>query len=90
MADDVLADEKEASLEIESVKIAEDKAEAEAALEEALPALEEAAQALSDLKKDDITELRSLPSPTRWYRTSARASCCSRASRTRHGRAPRP
>ena len=38
------ASEKEASLEIESKKIAIDKAEAEAALEEALPALEEAAQ----------------------------------------------
>ena len=59
----VEATEKEASLEIESVKIAEDKAEAEAALEEALPALEEAAQALSDLKKDDITELRSFAKP---------------------------
>ena len=57
------ASEKEAQLEVESAKIAEDKAEAEAALEEALPALEEAAQALNDLKKDDITELRSFAKP---------------------------
>ena len=57
------ASEKEAQLEVESVKIADEKAEAEAALEEALPALEEAAQALNDLKKDDITELRSFAKP---------------------------
>ena len=57
------AQEKEGQLEVESVKIADDKAEAEAALEEALPALEEAAQALNDLKKDDITELRSFAKP---------------------------
>merc|ERR1719271_1515139 len=57
------AGEKEAQLEVESVKIADEKAEAEAALEEALPALEEAAQALNDLKKDDITELRSFAKP---------------------------
>ena len=43
----VEAQEKEAELEVSSVKIAADKADAEAALEEALPALEEAAQALN-------------------------------------------
>jgi dynein heavy chain len=57
------ATKKEEELQVESVKIAEDKADAEAALEEALPALEEAAQALNDLKKDDITELRSFAKP---------------------------
>ena len=53
-----VAQEKEAQIEIDSVRIGEEKAEAEAALEEALPALEEAAQALSDLKKDDTTRAR--------------------------------
>lgn len=35
-----------------------EKTEAEAALEEALPALEEARIALSDLEKNDVTEIR--------------------------------
>ena len=53
------------------------------------PALEEAAQALNDLKKDDITELRSFEDRTSSCRTSASASASSRASRTSRGRAPR-
>lgn len=40
-----------------------EKAEAEAALEEAIPALEEAAAALNDLRKEDITEIRSFAKP---------------------------
>jgi len=36
------------------VQIAQDKTEAEQALSEAIPALEDAAAALNDLKKDDI------------------------------------
>lgn len=59
----VVAVEKEESLKIESAQIAVEKAEAEAALEEAIPALEEAAAALQDLKKDDITEIRSFAKP---------------------------
>ena len=47
----------------ESEKIAVDKADAEAALEEAIPALEEAAAALQDIKRDDITEIRSFAKP---------------------------
>lgn len=35
-----------------------EKNDAEAALEEALPALEEARIALSDLEKSDVTEIR--------------------------------
>ena len=38
--------------------IAAEKSEAEAALAEALPALEEARIALSDLDKSDVTEIR--------------------------------
>lgn len=55
--------EKEEQLKVDSVNIAVEKEEAEAALEEAIPALEEAASALQDLKKDDITEIRSFAKP---------------------------
>ncbi len=57
------ATEKEAQLKVDSETIAVEKAEAEAALEEAIPALEEAAAALADLRKDDITEIRSFAKP---------------------------
>jgi dynein heavy chain len=57
------AQEKEAALSVESVQIAKDKEEAEQALSEAIPALEDAAAALNDLKKDDITEIRSFAKP---------------------------
>jgi hypothetical protein len=40
-----------------------EKAEAEQALSEAIPALEEAAAALNDLKRDEITEIRSFAKP---------------------------
>ena len=40
-----------------------EKSEAELALSEAIPALEEAAAALNDLKRDDITEIRSFAKP---------------------------
>lgn len=46
-----------------SAEIAVEKGEAEVALEAAIPALEEAAEALNDLKKDDITEIRSFAKP---------------------------
>jgi len=57
------AQEKEEALQVESVQIAQDKTEAEQALSEAIPALEDAAAALNDLKKDDITEIRSFAKP---------------------------
>jgi len=57
------AQEKEAALQVDSVQIAKDKEEAEQALSEAIPALEDAAAALNDLKKDDITEIRSFAKP---------------------------
>jgi dynein heavy chain len=57
------AQEKEAALQVESLQIAQDKEEAEQALSEAIPALEEAAAALNDLKRDDITEIRSFSKP---------------------------
>lgn len=43
--------------------IAEEKEEAEIILNQALPALIEARDALSNLKKNDITEIRSFPTP---------------------------
>ena len=43
--------------------ISAEKAKADAALMEALPALEAAAAALENLKKDDITELKSFAKP---------------------------
>lgn len=52
-----------ACAQVESAQIAIEKEEAEAALEEAIPALEEAAAALQDLKRDDITEIRSFAKP---------------------------
>lgn len=57
------AQEKEEALQVESVQIAKDKLEAEQALSEAIPALEDAAAALNDLKRDDITEIRSFAKP---------------------------
>ena len=57
------AKQKEAQLKVDSEHIAVEKAEAEAALEEAIPALEEAAAALADLRRDDITEIRSFAKP---------------------------
>ena len=52
-----------AALQVSSAEIAIEKGEAEVALEAAIPALEEAAEALNDLKKDDITEIRSFAKP---------------------------
>jgi dynein heavy chain len=54
---------KEAQLATDSEAIAVEKAEAEAALAMAIPALEEAASALSNLKKDDITQIKSYNNP---------------------------
>ena len=47
----------------QSKLISKEQAEAEAALAEALPALEAARMALSDLNKSDITEIRSFTTP---------------------------
>jgi len=57
------ARDKEEQLKIDSEQIAIEKADAEAALEQAIPALEEAAAALKDLRKEDITEIRSFAKP---------------------------
>ena len=57
------AEDKENELTIDSERIAKEKIEAEADLEAAIPALEEAALALNNLKKDEITEIRSFAKP---------------------------
>ena len=53
-----LAQAKSKEIEVQNKVIAKEKSEAEAALAEALPALEEARLALSDLDKSDVTEIR--------------------------------
>ena len=53
-----LAQTKSKEIEEQNKVIAVEKAEAEEALAEALPALEEARIALSDLDKSDVTEIR--------------------------------
>ena len=58
-----IATEKEAALTEQSDVIAVEKEDAEAALAEAIPALEAAADALSSLKKDDINEIKSFSKP---------------------------
>eukprot|EP00842_Homolaphlyctis_polyrhiza_P003630 jgi/Hompol1/4268/HPOL_001758-RA len=58
-----LAEKKEVELDGQTVQIAKDKEEAEAALAEALPALEEARLALANLSSSEITEIRSFAKP---------------------------
>ncbi|KAI9188096.1 hypothetical protein H9P43_002487 [Blastocladiella emersonii ATCC 22665] len=60
-----LAMKKETELDAQNIQIAKDKEEAEVALAEALPALEEARNALNNLSAADITELRSFAKPPR-------------------------
>ncbi|TPX37396.1 hypothetical protein SeMB42_g06902, partial [Synchytrium endobioticum] len=58
-----LADKKAGELETQNQQIAKDKAEAEIALSEALPALEAARLALANLSSSEITEIRSFAKP---------------------------
>jgi len=58
-----IAQDKGVELSKQSAVIAIEKAEAEIALVDALPALEVAAEALNSLKKDEITEIRSFAKP---------------------------
>jgi hypothetical protein len=58
-----IAQEKQIDLSAQSEVITREKAEAEIALADAIPALEAAAEALNSLKKDDITEIRSFAKP---------------------------
>ncbi|KAG5456903.1 MAG: P-loop containing dynein motor region D4-domain-containing protein, partial [Olpidium bornovanus] len=58
-----MATKKEAELETQNVQISKDKEEAEQALNEALPALEEARNALNALSSSEITEIRSFAKP---------------------------
>jgi dynein heavy chain len=53
----------EEELGVKSVEIAEQKAIAEEKLGAAMPALEEAAAALNDLSKDDVTEIKNFAKP---------------------------
>ncbi|KAJ8717767.1 hypothetical protein PYW07_005697 [Mythimna separata] len=62
-AKQTVASIKSAEITEQSAIISEEKAEAEEALSAALPALEAARLALSDLDKNDITEIRSFATP---------------------------
>ena len=55
--------EKQTEIEFQNKEIAVEKASAEEALSEALPALEAARKALDTLEKSDITEIRSFAKP---------------------------
>lgn len=59
----ILAQAKEIELDAQNIQIAKDKEEAEAALTEALPALEQARLALANLSASEITEIRSFAKP---------------------------
>ncbi|KAM4590913.1 dynein axonemal heavy chain 10 isoform 1-T1 [Odontesthes bonariensis] len=58
-----LAEDKATEIEEQNKVIAVEKTEAESALTEALPALEAARNALQDLEKSDVTEIRSFAKP---------------------------
>ncbi|KAM8866758.1 dynein axonemal heavy chain 10 isoform 2-T2 [Synchiropus picturatus] len=58
-----LAEEKAAEINEQTKVIAVEKAAAESSLAEALPALEAARNALQDLEKSDVTEIRSFAKP---------------------------
>ena len=59
----ILAEKKENDLDAQNIQIAKDKEEAELALAEALPALEEARAALANLSASEITEIRTFAKP---------------------------
>uniref|UniRef100_A0A7N8Y270 Dynein axonemal heavy chain 10 n=1 Tax=Mastacembelus armatus TaxID=205130 RepID=A0A7N8Y270_9TELE len=58
-----LAEDKAKEIEEQNEVIAVEKKEAESSLAEALPALEAARNALQDLEKSDVTEIRSFAKP---------------------------
>eukprot|EP00736_Rhodelphis_marinus_P009344 Rmarinus@m.3249 len=62
-AKQLVATNKEQQLTVQSEEIAKNKEEAQAVLAEAVPALAAAAEALQNLEKKDITELRSFAKP---------------------------
>eukprot|EP01135_Chromosphaera_perkinsii_P002697 Nk52_evm65s226 gene=Nk52_evmTU65s226 len=64
-----MAKSKEEEINEQSKVIKVEKEDAEAALAEALPALEEARLALADLDKSDITEIRSFAKPPKPVQT---------------------
>eukprot|EP00750_Incisomonas_marina_P009230 INCI15857.2.p1 GENE.INCI15857.2~~INCI15857.2.p1 ORF type:complete len:4529 (-),score=890.01 INCI15857.2:58-13644(-) len=57
------ATKKEEELNVASAVIAEENAKAQAALQEAIPALDAAAKALDNLDKKDITEIKAFAKP---------------------------
>jgi dynein heavy chain len=70
-----IAQEKQIDLSAQSEVITREKAEAEIALADAIPALEAAAEALNSLKKDDITEIRSFAKPNIYVQKVTECVC---------------
>jgi len=64
-----IAVQKSRDMELQNAEIVHEKTAAEAALEEALPALEAARAALDDLNKNDVTEIRSFAKPPKPVQT---------------------
>lgn len=75
----VLAESKEKELESQNIQIAKDKEEAEVALAEALPALEEARLALANLSASEITEIRSFAKPPKEVQKVCECICVIKA-----------
>jgi dynein heavy chain len=66
---------EEAAATIKATEAATIKAECEAGLAEALPALEDSIKALRTLKKDDITEVKGMKSPPGGVKLTLEAVC---------------
>ena len=66
---------QEESLGVQSVEIAAQKEIAEGKLAAALPALEQAAEALNELSKDDINEMKSFAKPHPMVQASVHRLC---------------
>ncbi|CAH8459226.1 unnamed protein product [Dicrocoelium dendriticum] len=71
----IQAQEKSAELAKQSKVIAMEKNEAEAALAEALPAVEAARSALDELEKNDVTEIRAFATPPKPVQLVGEALC---------------
>jgi dynein heavy chain len=76
-----IAGAKEEQLKVDSARIAIEKDEAEADLAMAIPALEEAADALNNLRKEDITELKSFAKPNINVQKVAECVCILKAKK---------
>ncbi|GMI47335.1 hypothetical protein TrCOL_g3071 [Triparma columacea] len=70
------AGEKKAAAEIQAAEIVVEKGKADEALNEALPAVEAAAAALDNIKKDDLTELKQFNNPPELVKLTCMMCTC--------------